>query len=117
LQGEQIADVAIEPLGPEVRTGFGIDQLGVDADLRARPLDASFENIAHPQLAADLFGIYWFALVAEGGVAGDHKAAPDARDIGRQVIGNAVGEVFLLRVVAEIGEREHDNRKTWRRER
>jgi hypothetical protein len=28
LQGEQIAQVAIEPLSPEMRVGRGIDQLG-----------------------------------------------------------------------------------------
>jgi hypothetical protein len=32
LQGEQIARLAIEPLGPQMRIGRGIDQLGVDAD-------------------------------------------------------------------------------------
>ena len=36
LQGEQIARVAVEPLGPQMRVGLGIDQLGVDADLVAR---------------------------------------------------------------------------------
>ena len=33
LQGEQIARVAVEPFRPKTRVGFGVDQLGVDADL------------------------------------------------------------------------------------
>ena len=33
LQREQIAHVTVEPLGPEMRIGLGVDQLGVDADL------------------------------------------------------------------------------------
>jgi len=41
LQSEQIADVAVEPLGPKMRVGLSVDQLGVDADLVGRPPDAS----------------------------------------------------------------------------
>jgi hypothetical protein len=37
LQGEQINRVAVEPLGPQMRVGRGIDQLGADADRRTLP--------------------------------------------------------------------------------
>jgi hypothetical protein len=43
LQREQIAGVAVEPLRPEMRVGRGIDQLGIDSDLAARPPDAPFK--------------------------------------------------------------------------
>jgi len=33
LQSEQIVHLAVEPVCPEVRVGFGISQLSVDADL------------------------------------------------------------------------------------
>jgi len=39
-KGEQIARVAVEPLGPQMRVSLGVDQLGVDADPVARPPDA-----------------------------------------------------------------------------
>ena len=35
LKREQIARVIVEPLGPEMGVGLGVDQLGVDADLIA----------------------------------------------------------------------------------
>jgi len=35
LQGQQIAHVAVELLGPPMRVGFGVDQLGIDPDLVA----------------------------------------------------------------------------------
>jgi hypothetical protein len=38
LQSEQIARVAVEPLGPQMGIGRGVDQLGVDAELIARSL-------------------------------------------------------------------------------
>ena len=51
LQDEQIARVVVEPVGPQMRGGFGIDQLGVDADLVARPADTSFENVSGSPLS------------------------------------------------------------------
>jgi hypothetical protein len=33
LQGEQVSCVDVEPLRPQMRTGLGIDKLGVDADV------------------------------------------------------------------------------------
>src|SRR6516165_5064362 len=42
LQCEQVAHVAVEPLGPEMRVGLSIDQLSVDADPAPRPPDATF---------------------------------------------------------------------------
>ncbi len=59
LQSEQIARVAVEPLGPQMRIGCGIAQLGADAELVARSPAASFEHIAHTKLAADLLPCRW----------------------------------------------------------
>ena len=33
LQSEQVAQFAVETLGPKMRVGFGVDQLSVDTDL------------------------------------------------------------------------------------
>jgi hypothetical protein len=42
LQSQQVADVAVQPLGPQMRISRGIDQLGCDADAAARPADTAF---------------------------------------------------------------------------
>jgi hypothetical protein len=73
LQGEQITRVAIEPLGPEVRVGLGIDQLGVDPDLIARAPDAPFQHIAHAKLSTDLLRVDWLVPISEGGIARDNE--------------------------------------------
>src|SRR6202011_135479 len=52
-------------------------------------------------------------LIRERGVARDHEHTVDARQIGRQVFGNPVRKVLLLGVVAQIGERQYDNREPW----
>ena len=96
-----------------MRSGLRIDQLGIDADLLAGALDTSFEDITHAEVAADPLGIDRFAFVGKRGVARDHQAALDPRNVGRQILGDPVGEIFLLGVVAAIGERQHDDRQPW----
>ena len=51
------------------------------------------------------------ALKGEGGVARDDETVADARKLGGEVFGDAVGEVVLRRIAGEIGEGEHHNRK------
>jgi len=52
-----------------MRIGLGVDQLGVDADLVARPAHAAFQHIAYPQLAANLLGVDAPALIGEDSIA------------------------------------------------
>src|SRR5208282_5636436 len=113
LQGEQVADIAVETLGPELRTGFGIDELDIDPYLVAGPLYAALEDVTHAQFSADPLDVI-VALVGESGVAGDHQASLDARDVGRQIFGDPISEILLPRVVAEIGERQDNNRQPGR---
>jgi hypothetical protein len=53
-QREEVCCVAIEPLRPQMRIALGVNQLGVDSDLVAGPLDATYEQVADTDLAADL---------------------------------------------------------------
>jgi hypothetical protein len=57
LQSEQIADVVVEPIRPQMRVCRGINKLGADADLVTRSPDAPLKYIADTQLAADLLRI------------------------------------------------------------
>jgi hypothetical protein len=95
--------------------GFDIDQLHVDAQPAAAALHAAFQHVAHIEIPADLLQIGGLALVGERGAAPDHESAGDARQIGGQAFGDAVGEIFLLGIAADIGEREHDDRQPGRR--
>src|SRR6516165_6245511 len=84
-----------------MRVALSIDQLGVDANPVAQPADAAFEHITHPKLAPDLLGLDPLSLIGECGIARDHKHVRDARQIGRQILGDPICKVLLLRVVAE----------------
>ena len=104
LQREQIARVAVEPFGPEMHVGLGIDQLGVDTDLVPRSADAAFNYIAHRQFVAYLLRINPLALIGERGIARNYEHPCDPRQIGRQILGYSIGEILLLPIVAEVRE-------------
>jgi hypothetical protein len=79
-------------------------------------MDAPLQHIAYPELAADPLHIDRCAPVGEGGVACDHEAFGNPREIGGKVVGDPVREILLLRVVGEVGKRQHDDRKARREE-
>ena len=54
LHGEDVGQVAVEPLGPEVAAGRRVDELGGDPDPIARLAHAALEHIAHAEALADL---------------------------------------------------------------
>ncbi len=115
LHVEEIGERLVEPLGPEMTAGLGVDELHVDAHAVSAALNAALEDIADVQLAPDLLQIDGLALVSEGGVAPDHERAANARKIGRQALRDPVDEMLLLRVAADIGERQDDDREARRR--
>ena len=53
----------------------------------------------------------WLALIGESRVPGNHKEARDFRKISNQVLGNTIAEILLLRIVTDIIERQHGNRR------
>ena len=66
LHRENVGEVAVVALGPDVVAGCGFDQLRGDADAVAGFAHAAFEHIAHAKLAANLLHIDGLALVGEG---------------------------------------------------
>ncbi len=51
------------------------------------------------------------ALVGEGRIAGDHEQPADLGECRNDLLDHAVGEVFLLRIAAHIGEGQHRDRR------
>ncbi len=111
LQIEDILQRAVETVGPEMRIGRAVDELAGDAHPVRRLAHAAFEDVAHPQLAADLFYIDRPALVGEAGVPGDDEQPAHARQRRDDVFHHAIGEILLLRVAAHVLERQNRNRR------
>ena len=109
LQLPQLAAVAVEPVGPHMGAGLGRDELGVDRDRLAEAAHAAFEHVAHAKFASNLLRVHRLAFIGEGRVAGDDEAALQMREIGGQIVGDAIGEIVLLLVAAQILERQHDD--------
>jgi hypothetical protein len=110
LQRENVVEVAVVALGPDVAASRAIDKLSSDPDTAARFAHAAFEQVAHLELPRDLRRIDVLALEREGGVA---RGDPERRDLGKvgdDVLADAVGEVLLLRIAAHVGEREDADR-------
>ena len=57
LQLTELTPVALETVGPDMRACFGRDQLGVQGDAFADAAHAAFENVAHAEVAPDLFRV------------------------------------------------------------
>ena len=99
LRFRKVGPIGIKPVGSKVRAVFGVDQLRVHPNLITSAPHAPFEDIADAELAADLSRVDGFALVGKSGIAGDYEAACDPRKVGGEIVGDAIGEVFLVRVV------------------
>jgi len=111
LHGEDIGKVTVEAFGPDVACGGGVDQLGIYAHPAACPPSAALQHVSDAQLAGDLANISRSALVGEGRVPGDDEEAGNLRQIGDQVVGQAVGEISLLLIGTQVLERQHGDRR------
>jgi hypothetical protein len=94
-----------------VRARFGVDQLRVDPHPILVALHRAFEHVTDPELLADRLSVDGLALVRERGIAGDDEAISDAREVSREVLGDAVGEIVLCRITGEIGKGQDDDRE------
>src|SRR6476646_5656396 len=72
LHGENIGEITIEALGPDMRTALCVDELAGNADAVARLAHTTFQHVAHAEVTTDLLHIDRLALVGEGRVACDY---------------------------------------------
>ena len=108
LDGEDIVERTVVVVGPDVGAGSGVDQLSRDTNAVPGSPDTAFEHVAHAQLTADLFHVNRLAPVGEARV----KATTNIHLIRARpvMMSSTVGEVVLLRIAAQIGERQHRDR-------
>src|SRR5262245_19916907 len=107
LNGKDILEVTIVVLGPAMRTRGSIDQLRGNSNAVAAAPYAAFQHIAYAQFASYLPHIDRLVLVLEAGVAGDDKQLGEAGQLSDDVVDDAVDQIFLLWMGAQVGERKH----------
>lgn len=104
LDGQDVAQLPVILLRPQLRLVAGADQLHADADPVGVPADAPLHREVHAELPPDLRDALRAALVGHGRGTGDHSelVRGDAPEVGDRLLGEAVAEVLLLRVAAEV---------------
>ncbi len=110
LDREDVLELAVVALGPDVPVGLGVDQLHGDAHPVAGLAHAALDHVLDAELRGDVLDPHRLALVHEGGVARDHEQVPKARQRGDDVLGQAVGEELLLGIAAHVDERQDRDR-------
>jgi hypothetical protein len=85
LKSEDILEIAVEPVGPNVPTTGGVDELNRYAHARCRTSYATFYNVGDSKLAGSPAHIDISVLVDEGGMSCDHEQASDFGEIGDQI--------------------------------
>jgi hypothetical protein len=94
-----------------MRSGASVDQLSGDAHPTSALAHRAFEHITDAKLPPDLLHINGLAFVGKTGIPRDDKKPTDARERGDDLLDHTVGEIFLFRVAAHIGEWQHRDRR------
>src|SRR5689334_4625132 len=89
--------------------GRAVDQLRVDANAISSFSDTAFQHVGDIELTRHLLHVRALSLETEGGVAGDDLEGGNLRKVGRDVLADAVAEIFLLRIAAHIDEGKDAN--------
>jgi hypothetical protein len=110
LQREDVVQVPVVALGPDVIVARCEDQLCGDPYAAARLAHAPFQHVTHVELARDLRDFDVPALVDEGAVARNDDERRDLGQVRDDVLGDAVAEIFLFRIAAHVGERQDADR-------
>src|SRR5438034_259606 len=106
LQREDVIEVAVVALGPDVPAGRAVDQLRRDPYPATGLARAALQNVVDLELARDLRNVDVLALEHERRVARGDPQRGHLGEIRDDVLGDAVREVFLFRIAAHVGERE-----------
>ena len=115
LDGEDVLELAVVALGPDMRLGLAVDQLHGDAHAVGGLAHASLDHVVDAEFLGDAARRHRLALVHEDGVARDDEEVAEARQLGDDVLGQPVGEELLLRIAAHVGEGQHGDRGNARR--
>jgi hypothetical protein len=107
LYGEDVGEIAVVAVGPDMPASLDLDQLRGDADPVAGFAQTAFEHIANAQFAPDFFHIDRATLVDQARTAGDDEQRRIARQCGDDVLGDAIGEELLVGIGAHVLEWQH----------
>src|SRR5205085_4596303 len=110
LYREDVREIPIVTLSPEVISRLGFHQLRGYAEPASALPDGTFKDVADTEFTANLLHIDGSAFVRERRVPGDDEEPSNARQCRDDFLDHAVCEIFLLGITAHILERQYGNR-------
>src|SRR5436190_5582131 len=84
-----------------------VEQLDVYPHSVSSLLHAAFEHIRHAKFAGHCLQVFWLAFVFGRRFSRDNLQVADASELGQDLILNAVGEIGIVWVTAQIVEWEN----------
>src|SRR5262249_50029033 len=106
-ESENIRQVTLEPVRPDVRPRNGINQLPRDANFPRCSANRPLKDIAHAKPASDLLYVDGFAFERKARVASDDEQPSEPRKRGDDFLNHAVGKILLFGIAAHVLERQH----------
>ena len=106
LDCEQIIQIAVVFLSPDVRVGARVDQLRVHVKNRAGSADTAFQDMRYSQIISNLTEISFAAIFHHAGPADDFQVA-DFRQLGQDVILHTVSKSHVFFLLIQIFKRQN----------
>ena len=107
LHREDVGGRPVERFGPRAHAVARANQHGVHPEAGGRLPHRSLEEVGDIELAADIARVDRFPLQRERGRPRRYAQSGNLGERADQIVGDAVGEVLLRGVAAEIRERKH----------
>src|SRR5215472_14117096 len=104
LNGEKVVGGSIKSLRPAVIAGARFNELNGNSQAVVRFADASLEERAHLQVAADFADVCSRTAELERSSAGYNAQAIHVRESVDQFLGEALAEIVLITVRTHVGE-------------
>ena len=112
LDVEDVLYPAVIGLAPEVRTGFGVYQVGHDANPAGRPPHAPLENRSDAEFPSDCQKVLPAVLHLRGCVPSDDTQTLDFGEGVDQLLSQPVGEVLLRGIARQVLDPRLDGEAT-----
>src|SRR5207244_10917382 len=106
LQSENVRQVTLEPVRPNVRARNRVDQLPGNANFPRRLAHRPLKDITDAKPAPHLLDIDGSALEGATRIAGDHEKPFEPRERSDDLLNHSVREVFLLGITAHVLKRQ-----------
>ena len=107
LDTEDVGELAIKGIGPQMRIAGHLDELDGDAHLIGGFLDAAFKDVRYAKLLRDFGEIARFALITLRRRARDHFQIRNLREPREDFFPDAIREVGVRFVFAQVFEWKH----------